>query len=661
MQRLTNEDLFRYRFLSEATWSTNGTRAAFAVRSANEKQDGYTSDLWLYDGACRQLTAGGDAGSFLWEDDNTILFSCARNEAHKERLKAGEKLTDYYRIDVRGGEARYAFCVPLAVGDIQRLPNGDYAVIAAYRAGDIDFSAANEADKDAFLKHIEAEKDYEVLEEIPFWSNGGGFTNGQRARLYVFSPETGKAAPITDETTLVSQLFVGKERVLFAAENFVGKMALTSGLYAYSPATGAVETLLAGGRYMMDWVGELNGEPVFIGVSPEEGLRDMRLTSQLYRVADGVATVISDTDENAGETIGTDCALGGGTLICARESGVYYTAVSHTKTALRRVKPDGTAETLLLRAGSIDCFDVNDKGDVLYIGMTGTTLQELYLLGDDAPKSELNAWLNREKSISPLIELHAESDGLEIEGFCIEPVGREDGKTYPAIFDIHGGPKCAYGDAFYHEMQVWANDGYYVFFCNPRGGDGRGAAFADIRGQYGTIDYEDLMRFADAALKAYPQIDPARVGVTGGSYGGFMTNWIIGHTNRFAAAVSQRSISNWTSMFLTTDIGYFFADMDMRATPWDNPEKLRFHSPVQYADKVETPTLFIHSDEDYRCWMAEGLQMYTSLRYHGVPARLCLFHGETHELSRGGKPKHRLRRLTEMQTWFNRYLKPAAQ
>jgi len=196
-----------------------------------------------------------------------------------------------------------------------------------------------------------------------------------------------------------------------------------------------------------------------------------------------------------------------------------------------------------------------------------------------------------------------------------------------------------------------------VFFCNPRGGEGRGDAFADIRGKYGTIDYDDLMRFTDAVLEHYPQIDPARVGVTGGSYGGFMTNWIIGHTDRFAAAASQRSIANWISKSNTTDIGYTFNADQMQCTAWSDLEKIWFHSPLKYADRCVTPTLFIHSDEDYRCWMAEGLQMYTALKVHGCTARLCLFHGENHELSRSGKPKHRLRRLREITAWFDQYLK----
>ena len=200
--------------------------------------------------------------------------------------------------------------------------------------------------------------------------------------------------------------------------------------------------------------------------------------------------------------------------------------------------------------------------------------------------------------------------------------------------------------------------GYFVLFCNPRGSDGRGNAFMDVRGRYGQEDYEDIMAFLDDALARWPQIDRARVGVCGGSYGGFMVNWIIGHTERFACAVSQRSISNMVSMFCTSDIGYRFIADQCGATPWDDMDALWEQSPLAYAHRAKTPTLFIHGAEDYRCDRSEAMQMFTALRYHGVESRLCLFEGENHELSRSGTPSQRIRRLNEILAWLAHYLKP---
>ena len=180
----------------------------------------------------------------------------------------------------------------------------------------------------------------------------------------------------------------------------------------------------------------------------------------------------------------------------------------------------------------------------------------------------------------------------------------------------------------------------------------------DLREKYGTIDFQDFMEFVDHVCEQYPAIDPARIGVTGGSYGGWMTNWIIGHTDRFAAAVSQRSFSNWLSDFGCSEIGFSFdVNENGGKTPWTAPKELWERSPVAYADRVKTPTMFIHSLKDYNCPLSEGMQMFAAIKYHGVPSKAVLFEGENHELSRSGKPLHRMRRLQEMNGWFDLYLK----
>jgi dipeptidyl aminopeptidase/acylaminoacyl peptidase len=281
--------------------------------------------------------------------------------------------------------------------------------------------------------------------------------------------------------------------------------------------------------------------------------------------------------------------------------------------------------------------------------------------GGERRITSYNGWLVEERTVRRPERLEVGGDDVPtISGWVMLPQNYDPAGRYPAILQIHGGPKTAYGDVFFHEMQYLAGAGYVVFYCNPRGSDGRGNDFADIRGRYGTVDYQDIMRFTDAVVARYPSIDPQRLGVAGGSYGGFMTNWIVGHTERFRAAVSQRSISHWLSFFGTTDIGYFFGPDQVSATPWQSPERLAEQSPLTYAERVNTPTMFVHSDQDYRCWMAEALQMFTALRLRGVDTRLCLFRGENHELSRSGKPSQRLRRLQEIRRWFDEYLAETA-
>ena len=241
-------------------------------------------------------------------------------------------------------------------------------------------------------------------------------------------------------------------------------------------------------------------------------------------------------------------------------------------------------------------------------------------------------------------------------GFVLRPMDYAPGKKYPVILDVHGGPKTVYGSIFYHEMQYWAGKGYFVIFCNPTGSDGRGA-FMDIGGKYGTVDFDDIMAFCDAALAAYPDMDADNFFETGGSYGGFMTNWIIGHTDRFRACASQRSISNWFSFSGVSDIGVEFVPDQIRGDIWADPAKLWEHSPLKYADRVKTPTLFIHAFEDYRCPIDQGYQMFTALVTHGVETKMVCFRGENHDLSRTGKPSHRLKRLNEITAWFDGHRK----
>ena len=237
-----------------------------------------------------------------------------------------------------------------------------------------------------------------------------------------------------------------------------------------------------------------------------------------------------------------------------------------------------------------------------------------------------------------------------VKGYVMLPPNFNPTKKYPVILDIHGGPKTVYGQIYMHESQVWANAGYIVVLSNPRGSDGKGDAFADIRGKYGTIDYEDIMNFLDLALTKYPAADKTNLFVTGGSYGGFMTNWIVGHTNRFKAAVTQRSISNWLSFYGTSDIGYYFAKDQTAGHPVLDTEKLWNQSPIKYAPKMTTPLLIVHSDQDYRCPIEQGMQLFTVLKAQGVETKLLWMKNENHELTRAGKPQARLKNQKEIKS-----------
>ena len=229
-------------------------------------------------------------------------------------------------------------------------------------------------------------------------------------------------------------------------------------------------------------------------------------------------------------------------------------------------------------------------------------------------------------------------------------------EKYPLIVEIHGGPHAMYANTFFHELQLLAAQGYGVLYVNPRGSHGYSQEFVDaVRGNYGGGDYEDIMAGLDYAIKENSWIDTVRLGVTGGSYGGFMTNWIVGHSNRFKAAVTQRSISNWISFFGVSDIGYYFSDWQIGAG-MNDVDKLWEHSPLKCAKNVETPLLILHSEKDFRCPIEQAEQLYITLKSMGKETEFVRFPDANHNLSRTGTPNLRIARLDEITGWFAKYL-----
>ena len=664
MEALRIDAFANYTFLSGLRCGPQG-ELAFVAAQAEMEENSYRRDLWIKppQGEPLQLTADGKTGGFLWDGPHTLLFQSGRHPQQKQRLEAGEEFTAFYRLDIRGGEAKLAFTVPLAASLAEKVREGVYLLSVDW---DLRFSKAyamKTAAKEALLAEKKEEKDYQVLDELPFYFNGAGYVNKHRTALFLFEEESGKLTRLTKESFDVSSAHLSPDgtQLLFTGESYTTKRKLRSGVYRYDFATGETAQLLAPRTYSLYdalwW-----GEKVLL-LATDHKRYGMNENVQFYTLepATGEISLLAPYEEAVGSSVGSDCRLGGGREWVAQDGKLYFVATIRNASQVFCLEANGDIRPVYTQEGSVDCIDAAG-GTLYFIGMQDMKLQELYAW-DEAAQERVQLTAFNEQALAGAYVVLPEkltftNDGIDLDGWVLRPKDFDPQKAYPAILDIHGGPKTVYGEVFYHEMQYWANEGYFVFFCNPRGGDGKGNEFADIRGpRYGVLDYNDLMEFTDVVLAKYPQIDPTRVGMTGGSYGGFMANWIVGHTDRFAAVASQRSISNFISKCLTTDIGYYHNLSAVQSDPWNSPEEMWNRSPLKYADKCKTPTLFIQSDEDYRCWMADALQMFTALRMHGVPTRVCLFHGENHELSRSGKPKHRVRRLKEITNWFDHYLK----
>ena len=646
MNQIESRDLLRFRFLSNVAYSPDGRNAAFLEHRPDEEKNRYAGRLWLYagdSGETRPLTAGDDAANFIWLDNDSLLFA-------SKREKPKPDTTQFFRLDLRGGEAEPHFTVPHRVTFIRRIDSDHYVLLCA-----VDTQTEEKRENRA-----EAGKDFHIFDEIPFWSDGRGITNKKRSTLMLFDAATGACTRVSPEHTDVTAVRLSQngEKILYAGKDYADVRPRMSGLYEYEIPKGQTRTLVEPGELEIDTLAITARHIFFAGSDEAFPGKNPRL--YLIDQQTGERTMLPDYDFEPGAGVGTDSAFGGGRTHKYSVGKVYMLSVDRVTSRLISIDGKGDRQVYTKKDGGIQCFDIFGKS-VLFIGMRDGRLPELYSLdlasGEEKRLTSFNEeWYQQHKPQTPEHFLFRNRDGLELDGFVLYPAGFEPGKKYPAVLQIHGGPKGVYGTTYFHEMQVLASHGMFVIFTNPRGGDGRGSAFADLTRKLGTIDYEDLLDFTDAALARIPEIDGARVGICGGSYGGFMVNWMIGHTDRYAAACSQRSIANYMSKCLTTDIGFTHNLAQMGTNPWDGFDVMWGTSPLRYAHNAKTPTLFIHSDNDYRCWMSEGLQMFTALKMQGVKTRLALYHGESHGLSRTGSPRNRLARLDEIVSWFEQNL-----
>lgn len=325
---------------------------------------------------------------------------------------------------------------------------------------------------------------------------------------------------------------------------------------------------------------------------------------------------------------------------------------------LARLHADGTRTSLTKGDRVVTAHD-GRGGAWVFTAETPDRPGELFLRaadGSEARSTDVNDALvadARFATPTDAISVRRE-DGAEVGYWRVEPTEPREDRA--VVVQVHGGPAANYGYGFMFEFQLLASAGYTVVYGNPRGGSSFGLPFASaIQGGYGTVDADDVMAIVEHALAAHPAPD-APVHLTGGSYGGFMTNWLIGRTHRFRSAVTQRSICNFVSFYGTSDIGPWFAERELGSDPWTDLEALWRQSPLRNAPEIRTPLLILHAEDDRRCPIEQGEQLYAALKRLGrVSTELVRFPGEGHELSRSGRPDRRVARLEAILDWFARY------
>ena len=592
-----------------------------------------------------RLEPEGKKDSVVYGPQKRIASFVLNNDVVIRKSAEGETVgTLYYLL----GEEKEFLRLPLASQDLKDFNENYYLVEGETDRRCPDYYLLSEEEKKAFHEKCKEDDDYLILNEYPFFYNGTGFINGKRNSLFLVDKKTKELCRITPETMDVEGVEISNGKIFILANDYESMKKMFSSVYCYDVDKKELETLYKNEKAFIRRLLVVHGK-VYVSGSFDTCISG----HSFYEVKDGDLKSACPSEWMFYNSIGSDCRYGKTHGLVYKDGDAYMITVDGERSIV--VRFDGQALTPISDGeGSVD--DMAFLNDRLYvIAMKNMKLQEVY----EAPSFEQLSFVNEEVLRDRYVarpERFTCFNVDEIFGWALKPIDYDPDRKYPMILDIHGRPKTAYGEVFYHEMQVWASKGYFVIFCNPHCSDGRGDAFADYLKHYGATDYDDIMAFVDKALELYP-IDPERLAVTGGSYGGYMTNWIVTHTDRFKAAASQRSISNRVADFYYSD--YSYDTTYENGIPLDEKAIELFweRSPLKYVENAVTPTLFIQSTEDFRCPFPEALQLFSALKWKGVETRICGFKGENHELSRSGKPLHRLRRLSEITDWLLNHTK----
>jgi dipeptidyl aminopeptidase/acylaminoacyl peptidase len=678
---ITDMDLFKFVWVADPQISPGGNQIIYTRVWVNKKGDNYDTALWMVaagGGSPRQITAGQRDSSPRWSPDGKTLAFLRSTEKDGKPQPA-----QIYLLSFAGGEARPLTDVPRGASRIDWSPNGQTILfVNTEDPTEKDKDKDNPENPETAEKTPEHKSDVIVITKAVYRFNGPGYLNPKaHAHLWTVAVpnvpgEPGKPTQITKghfEENSPSWSPDGS-RIYFTAHRVAEPYyeAPHTDLYSIKPDGTDEQKILSfdGGLRGYSFSGD--GKQIAFDAGANHH-PELSYTQPSLFVVDNVAgatpkNLTANYDSEIGGGIGGDQhpprGGGDGGVIWSKDGHWLYVRVAeHGSANLKRIDASsGKVEPLT--TGDQDIVSYTSSADASKIALTistSTNVGDLFLLDTTSGKMTQLTWVNNElfsqlKVTDPEEFWYTSFDGKKIQAWIQKPPNFDPSKKYPLILEIHGGPHSAYGFTFTHEFQWMAAKGYVVLYTNPRGSTSYGQDFGNIiQYHYPGDDYKDLMAAVDEVVKR-GYIDKSKMGVTGGSGGGVLTNWIIGHTTEFAAAVSQRSIADWSGFWYTADFSLFTPTW-FRAAPWEDPQDFVNRSPITYIKNVTTPTLFVEGQADMRTPPADGgEQMFRALKYRHIPTAMVRFPGETHELSRSGAPWHRVERLEHIVNWFDKYL-----
>jgi dipeptidyl aminopeptidase/acylaminoacyl peptidase len=643
MPGMSPEDVYELTGVADPRVSPDGRTAAFVVWSIDREKNEYRSVIWT-----APLDGSGDPRPFTsgpkrdadprWSPDGRQLAFASNRDGDASQL---------YVMPVDGGEPRKLTDVKESVESPVWSPDGTrLAFVSRVPASEYD----EKDDKKRAPRRIT---------RLQYKLDNEGWTFDRPKQLFVVPADgSGEARQLTTgdyEHDQPAWSPDGKQIAFSSARHEDWDITLIRDVYVIDAKGGEPERITAsdGAASRPSW--SPDGSHLAFNLYPgvwddpkhtqiaviDLSSRERRvLTESLDRTCapdyEGIREPIWEDDESL--------------LFCIEDSG---------NDPLYRVRADGSAKPELVASGEymVRGYDTA-AGQLASARHTPTSLAELYhgerqvtRLGDAFARGRELVAPERFTAISP--------DGSEVEAWVMRPAGFEEGKKYPMLLNIHGGPFTQYGNKFFDEFQVYAGGGYVVVYSNPRGSSGYSEDWGRaIRGPkeglgpgWGTVDFEDCMAVVDEAVKRFEFIDPDRLGVMGGSYGGYMTSWIISHTDRFQAAISERSVNQFVSEWGSSDFGWDFKGY-LGAFLWEDFDAYVKMSPATYAAQITTPLLILHSENDLRCPIEQAEHLFVTLRLLKRDVELVRFPAEGHELTRSGNPAHRVQRFDIILDWL---------
>jgi dipeptidyl aminopeptidase/acylaminoacyl peptidase len=692
------DDLYRLLVATEPRLSPDGRWAVISVQTVGPTYDAYRQALWLVptnqgsDGQPRRLTLGVGKDRYpRFSPDGRVLafISDRRLQAEQEPTrpngKEREDKDQVHLLPLDGpGEALRLTDLPRGVEAVEWSPDGRrLVVVSTSHAADYDADARHRGTKVKPRPGEPPESDYRFIDRLGYMLNGPGFQYDKIRHLWLVDVATGAASRLTDGPVSDTEPAWSPDgaRIAFVSDRHRDHdLRPRPAIHSVDIATRRVHAVSGGPRSVFaapTWLPD--GRAIAALGHKLEGRGGSRNDIWLFAAdgsdarASGGRNLSGRHDLMPGSSMSSDVTRGEVPRLWASpdDHGLLFTAPADGAYELWRISiADGSVRRLTSGRQYLSSFDAvgrpaaragrrsqrTSRARVVYLRSSPTEPPDLWILdGDAEPRrlTTLNADVLDDLTLVEPVERRSEVDGRSIQGWFIPGGGRKS----PLVSEIHGGPHTLYGWSPLWEFQVLAASGIGVFYCNPRGSEGYGQDFSDANHRdWGPGPMQDVLAGVDALVEQ-GLADPDRLGVTGGSYGGYLTNWIIAHDDRFRAAMTCRSVSDMTMLFLTGDIsGGDWAELEFDGTPWSDPVYYREISPISYADRITTPLLIQHSEKDIRTTVGQAEALFTVLRTLKRPVRLLRVPEETHELTRSGTPFRRVENLEIVLAWFRHYL-----